>query len=77
MGGTIALVRFKGKLGGKKITIEQSHSTTLAINSKIHFVQCCSSSFHIEFHELYWSIIKCSPSTITDSDLDVISGRGG
>ena len=43
-------------------------------------MQLWSSSFHIEFHELYWSIIKLDRSKITDSDLNVISqcwGGGG
>ena len=36
-----------------------------------------SSSFHIEFHELYWNIFTSSTSRSTDPDLNVISCGGG
>ena len=36
-----------------------------------------SSSLYIEFHELYWSIIRSNAFNIADPDLNVISCGGG
>ena len=48
------------------------------ISYKLHRFQLFMfSSFYIEFHELYWSIINRSSFITTDPDLNVIGCRGG
>ena len=89
-----ALVRgwySSSKLGGQLVLVQwQLLNYTSYKLQRFQFVQSwscpvcsklvMSSSFHIEFHELYWKIVtirSCSSISKTDSDLDVISCGGG
>ena len=58
------------KLEQKAASITKS---TLDANSTILVM---SSSFHIEFHELYRSVFICNCFITTDPDLNVISCGG-
>ena len=79
-GGDTALVRrwySSCKLEGRQLLL---NTTTLNYTSYNQLHVLCfaeiSTSLHVEFHELYWSIFIITPTSHTDSDLNLISCGG-